>query len=95
MRKSEIERMQRRLFTERSHAERHGDILRRFGAFAASQRDSRALHEAGGKLKKVTRIVEAERLQWECCNRVGPTPAPAARLPVYAALTRTASFFRA
>ena len=46
-------------------------------------------------LKKVTRIVEAECLQWECCNRVGPTPAPAARLPVYAALTRTASFFRA
>jgi len=44
-------------------------------AFAASQRDSRALHEAGGKLKKVTRIVEAERLQRECCNRVAdPTP---------------------
>ena len=95
MRKSEIERMQRRLFTERSHAERHGDILRRFGGVLAHRNDSRALHEAGGKLKKVTRIVEAECLQWECCNRVGPTPAPAARLPVYAALTRTASFFRA
>ena len=74
MRKSEIERMQTRLFTERSHAERHGDILRRFGRLP-HRNDSRALHEAGGKLKKVTRIVEAERLQRECCNRVAdPTP---------------------
>ena len=80
MRKSEIERMQRRLFTERSHAERHGDIVRRFGRLP-HRNDSRALHEAGGKLKKVTRIVEAERLQRECCNRVGRPHVPAALLP--------------
>jgi hypothetical protein len=94
LRKSEIERMQRRLFTERSHAERHGDILRRFGRLP-HRNAILALHEAGRKAQKVTRIVEAERLQRQCCNRVGRPHAPAARLPVYAPLTRTASFLRA
>ena len=51
MRKSEIERMQRRLFTERSHAERHGDILRRFGG-VPHRNAILALHEAGKKLKR-------------------------------------------
>jgi uncharacterized protein (DUF924 family) len=51
LRKSEIERMQRRLFTERSHAERHGDILRRFGRLP-HRNAILALHEAGKKLKR-------------------------------------------
>ena len=85
------ERMQRRLFTERSHAESRAVTPPALRAFAASQRDARALHEAGGKLKKVTRIVEAARLQRECCNREADPALP----PVYAPLTRTASFLRA
>jgi hypothetical protein len=69
LRKSEIGQMPRRLLTDRAHAERHGDILRSFGVCRMATRSSGALQEAGGKLKKVTRIVEAARLQRECCNR--------------------------
>ena len=94
MRKSEIGQMPRRLLTDRAHAERHGNILQRFGRLP-HRNAILALHEAGRKAQKVTRIVEAERLQRECCNRVGRPHAPAARLPVYAPLTRTASFLRA
>ena len=46
------ERMQRRLFTERSHAESRAVTPPALRAFAASQRDARALHEAGGKLRR-------------------------------------------
>ena len=67
--------MQRRLFTERSHAERHRDIIRRFGGFPHRYAIlGRCIMRPEEQLKNLTRVVEAERLQCVATCRADPTP---------------------
>jgi hypothetical protein len=93
LRKSEIERMQRRLFTERYHAESLGDILRRCGRWP--RRNAIPVHCTRPRKAQEGDPYRRQNASSASVATAQADPTPAARLPVYAPPTRTASFLRA